>query len=246
MFTIYNLMQSYQNFFMMQKRVKIEQETVVTHFPAHKEERRRVISCINEEGCRVDILYKSNDPRTGDYITIDTILVYDENRPIKMKYSYLEFESDYLYEFAEHCLIDNTCESINITNVYTESGKRIQTNKPLSILSVEAELFFKTKGSWSREKTKEEINTKTEAERIAKEEAEAKLSRKNYQKRKYDIVFVKHTYPKKEMEYDNTLAHLDIKDEDFSNKDNTGTPMQSFMGDVMDAYNEYVGNYDYE
>ena len=116
----------------------------------------------------------------------------------------------------------------------------------MSILSVEAELFFKTKGSWSREKAKEEINIKTEAERIAKEEAEAKLSRKNYQKRKYDIVFVKHIHPKKEIKYDNTLAHLDIKDEDFSSKDNTGTPMQSFIGDVMDAYDEYISNYDYE
>ena len=120
MFDIYTLMQSYQNFFMMQKRVKIEQETVTTHFPSvRKEEKTRVISCINEEGRRVDILYKSNDPKSNDYITIDTILVYDENHPIKIKYSYLEFESDYLYEFAEHCLIDNTCESINITNVYT-------------------------------------------------------------------------------------------------------------------------------
>lgn len=245
MFTILNLMQSYQAFFMTQKRVKIEQETVTTHFPAHKEEKSRVISCIDEKGRRVDILYKSNDPKTGDYITIDTISIYDENHPIRMKYSYLEFDSDYLYEFAEHCLIDNTCESVHITNAYTENGKCIQTNKPLNILSVEADLFCKTKGSWSRQKAKEEIN-KDEGERIAKQEAEAKLARKNYQKRKYDIVFVKHTYPKKEIEYDNTLAHLDIKDEDVNSKDNTGTPMQSFMGDVMDAYNEYVGNYDYE
>ena len=246
MFTIFNLMQSYQMFFMTQKRVKIEQETVTIHFPARKEEKTRVTSCIDENGRRVDILYKSNDPRNDDYITIDTILVYDENQPIRMKYSYLEFESDYLYNFAEHCIGDNTCESIHITTVYTENGQRIPLNKPLSILSVEAELFFKTKGSWSREKAKEEINTKEETERKRKEEAEAKIARKNYQKRKYDIVFVKHTHPKKEIEYDNTLAHLDIKDEDFSSKDNTGTPMQSFMGDVMDAYNEYVGNYDYE
>ena len=244
-FSIKELMQSYQEFFLMQKEVSIETEVVHCTFPqGYTREYKRVRSCVDENNQHVTILYKSNRPGDVDYITIDTILVDDKYR---MEYSFLNFRSGYLYQFAEHCIIKNARVMSNITNVYTDKGERIEINKPLNILSVEADLFFKINDNWYKiDKAKKEETDKRTEEGRRRENTKNLKERKLYQETKFDIKFISHNRSKKEIEYNNVLSHLDIKDEDFSNKDNTGTPMQSFMADVIDAYGEYISNRDYE
>ena len=234
-----NLMQRYQSFFLSQRNVRIE--SVEVGYPFNRVV-KRAHSYTDVHGRDIEIVYDSRD-----HLLIDTILVFQHDTFSKcchrISYKYASLSRPYEYVLAEQCITDDI-KSTEVVFLYTDNGDRVKSEKPLGIIMLDYDILnekerLKRRGRWN-----EPPKAESELER-----AKARLK---YKREKFSITFVKHTTHKSKRSeqqdegYYDTLKHIDITEYDYISKDNTGTPAQSFMSDIVDVYNEYVKNYDYE